>query len=335
MSSETKIINPHEAIRVTRLEVAYIPRVDKQPKLHLMYRLIWERSVESCMANAIYDITKLSMTSPWDRYFYTASLEIPTFLGWQKVATTMDTDTVARISSMKLFLTQVKDGLLPIHMETVVRETNHGKPYYSESTLIHRLEEYGIGRPSTYALIVHTLIDREYIKVQDVSGSAVTYKHFYLDTPQNIVCEIEKEIILGSEKRRLVIQPLGVSVIQYLIEHFEHLFSYDYTRNMEDTLDLVDETNWMDICVHCKNTIVPPQTIYQSITPRPTNDSVLRYVTTDISIRTAKYGPYIYYKTQKMGKPAFYSITKCKLSYMDCSSEELISWMSKTYNRKF
>jgi DNA topoisomerase-1 len=353
---------PHEAIRVTRPEIANIPRVDKIPKLHLMYRLIWERTMESLMTDARYEVTKLYMTaqipvpeetSNTTIIQYSSTMEVPKFLGWERVASldTMDSAIAMKHMCIKNCLSIPDAFYTPLFMETVARATGVPTPHYSESTLIQHLEEYGIGRPSTYAGIIHTLVERGYVGIEDISGVAYPYTH-YMTNAHKIV-ESQRTITVGQEKQKMVIQPIGIRVIEYLITNFNHLFEYSYTRTMENALDVVDENTWSKMCMDARDTILlgvnageerksdaREQTSVDESgkRPPPVPENVLRYVSTDVSIRTGKYGPYVYYKTDKMKKPTFYSLTKFDPkghTYMTCESEEILKWLKKTYGRNF
>ena len=352
----TKNDTPHEAIRVVRPEIANIPRVDKIPKLHLMYRLIWERTMESIMADAKYDVMKLYMTTTVPTATkesftikYSGSIETPIFIGWQKVSPPASiTESSTKIACIKTCLANPNTTYMPYFMETLAHATGVPKPHYSESSLIQHLEEYGIGRPSTYAAIIHTLIKRGYVSIQDVPGVAYPYTH-YMTSVRGII-ESNVDMIVGQEKQKFVIQPIGLKVMDYLINNFNHLFEYDYTRRMEEALDEVDESTWEQLCVDTQRSlskeVIPAAvavvdakktSVEENTTrPPPAPENVLRYVSTDVSIRTGKYGPYIYCKTSKMKKPVFYPLYKFKQhDYMTCEPEELLKWIKDTFGRTF
>jgi DNA topoisomerase-1 len=344
---------PHEAIRVVRPDITHIPRVDKIPKLHLMYRLIWERTMESIMADARYEVMKLYMTTtvPAKEEVFTmtygATLEIPTFIGWQKVSPPASiAETSTKIACVKSCLANPAATYIPYFMETVAHASGVPRPHYSESSLIQHLEEYGIGRPSTYAAIIHTLLKRGYVSIQDVPGVAYPYTH-YMANSRGIL-ESKKEIMVGQEKQKFVIQPIGLRVMDYLINNFNHLFEYDYTRRMELALDEVDESTWEHLCVATKTSLskevvvsAVPDALSISVEenahrPPPVPENILRYVSTDVSIRSGKYGPYVYCKTSKMKKPVFYPLAKFKPNdYMTCEPDELLKWLKDTFGRTF
>lgn len=305
--------------------------------------------MESVMADARYEVMKLYMTNTVDTTLkYSSVLEIPTFIGWQKVSPPLTIgESSMKMMCVKSCLKNPGPTYVPFFMETVAHATGVPKPHYSESSLIQHLEEYGIGRPSTYASIIHTLVKRGYVSVQDVPGVAYPYTH-YMTSARGVVESIV-EMNVGQEKQKFVLQPVGLRVMEYLINNFNHLFEYDYTSHMEKALDEVDEDTWERLCVDTKSTlskeVVPqapvepiprPKSVEQNMSrPPPTPENVLRYVSTDVSIRTGKYGPYIYCKTDKMKKPAFYPLTKFKQDYMTCEPAELLKWLKDSHGRTF
>jgi hypothetical protein len=183
------------------------------------------------------------------------------------------------------------------------------------------------------------------------------------------ITETTREITVGEEKQRLVIQPIGIRVVEFVTKAFARFFEYPYTKSMESALDEVDETTWAKLCLDTREELLAVELISTEITEStevtktpdekrapPMPENVLRYVNTNTSIRTGKYGPYVYYKTEKMVKPAFYSLAKLsdkfnvKLSakrsatlnstlsakdYLTCEPDILLDWLKDTYGRSF
>ena len=240
---------PHEAIRVTNIEMSSLQTVET--RLASMYRLIWKNTVESCMADAKYNNIKTTITAPLD-LLYEYTIEIPVFLGWQKVGE-KGSDPNDMIG-LHMYLSSLQKGTTQIAHEwiesVVVMKNRHN--HYTEASLIHKLEELGIGRPSTFASIVDTVIERGYVKKMDLEGNKVECEEYKL--LDNVVQKTVKERIFGKEKDKLVIQPIGVLTVEFLLKTFEKLFSYEYTKNMELDLDQVSsgkEGDWTKICADC------------------------------------------------------------------------------------
>jgi DNA topoisomerase-1 len=262
--------NPHEAIRVTHIEHPFIAGLEGRQ--HTLYKLIWRNTVESCMAPAKYNCTTVSISSPKDTC-YTNVVEVPVFLGWKIVGErepAMISGSSANPGSVGgpvilaeeqntgaglLFFFQSLNTKTPIvynKIESIVA-VSHRHSHYTESSLIQKLEDLGIGRPSTFATIVDTIQERGYVKRQDVEGVNIDCTEFVLR--EHTLEETTKSKIFGQEKNKLVLQPIGLATVEFLIDHFQPLFNYDYTKQMEEDLEKVSEADWQTICAKCENLI--------------------------------------------------------------------------------
>lgn len=480
--------NPHEAIRVTNIQLRRLPE-NADPKEAAMYSLIWRTTLESCMAVAEYKTTVVSISGPdmtiqnsntsantsaKTATSYKHVLEIPVFLGWKQVAqdrkTTIlgehnvdipdehhDQDASKRLFFFKSLSKATCQNVPFSYIEsTVVVRNKHS--YYTEASLIQRLEELGIGRPSTFATLVDTIQDRGYVKRTDIEGvvqDCVEYKLVHSAKQPATENFIEKHTVkrpFGKEKNKLVIQPTGILCIEFLVQHFTELFSYDYTKKMEDDLDtIVSSSSGSELCRACyvdltkliksmrvekveyaidedhtlcfqqygptiKSVDEEGNTSYKKIKgdmkidlekmkqgeytmedlvevtvpeilgdygghplhlktgrygpylqwsdkkqsvktmgmdvkditlasavafldkvlgegPRapPQNKNVLRSLTTDLSIRSGKFGPYIFYQTGDMKSPTFFHMKKCPHDYKTCGVDALVKWIRETH----
>jgi DNA topoisomerase-1 len=288
--------NPHEAIRVTNINLRSLPEVDN-PRVNTLYKLIWRNSVESCMADARYNSTGIKISAPTDKS-YKYNLEIPIFLGWKIVNEKDDSGTENQNvpCSLLLYLQTLEKTGKPIaynYIEsTIVVRNKH--QHYTEATLINTLEELGIGRPSTFATIVETIQERGYVKRMDLEGTNVKCIEYKLRG--NVLETIEKDKIFGNEKSKLVLQPVGLITVEFLSKHFHNIFEYDYTKTMEDKLDEVSsgkETDWAKICKTCYKEIgelaKPMKTLEKQVFPiDETHDFVFE-----------KFGPVIRTRTEE------------------------------------
>jgi DNA topoisomerase-1 len=245
--------NPHEAIRATHIEYSNIDGLDKRAAV--LYKLIWKNTVASCMSTAKYQLTNVFVSAP-DKHSYKYVVEIPLFLGWKIV----EGETLAQNEGSGLLLffrsllaSKSEARVLYNKIESVVTVSNKVL-HYTEASLIHTLEDAGIGRPSTFAMIVDTIQERGYVKCCDIAGKNVDCIEFLLDSGSpKVIVENKKQRIFGNESKKLVLQPLGLTVVEFLVKHFEELFSYDYTKKMEDDLDKVVDggVSWQLICSNC------------------------------------------------------------------------------------
>ena len=242
---------PHEAIRVTNLLVSSIEKV-KDTRMATLYKLIWKHTIQSCMQSAVYENTKVTISAP-KNYYYTSIIEIPVFLGWHILEKT-DIETGPKQLN---YLTYLANNNAPFQIiESTLVERNR-LPRYTESSLIKKLEDLGIGRPSTYATFVNTILDKGYVKCQDVEGQKEECLEFVLRS-NGLGVEVKKEIkMFGSEKKKLVIQPSGTLCIEFLLKYYSTLFNYSYTSEMEDELDKImnASNDWYNTCDKTYNQI--------------------------------------------------------------------------------
>ena len=250
----------HEAIRCTNINMSYI--TTENASVNALYRMIWLNTVESCMSAAHYKTTKVSISSPIPNVFYHTTIEVPVFLGWKIVG--MKTDNLGdgdlgnKEASFLHYLQTLLGGNQPITWSEI-QTSAHMRDrigHYTESSLIKKLEDLGIGRPSTFASIVETLKDRGYVAKQDVVGKEVKCSEYLLESDGKLTL-ISNKRTFGNETAKLVLQPLGRLAAEFLTEHFGsegEVFDYDYTSLMESRLDKIssgEEAEWSNVCKDC------------------------------------------------------------------------------------
>ena len=254
-NTDTK--NPHEGIRVTNIGTRTIDALEGREKA--LYQLIWRNTLESCMPAATYQIHPLEISAPnlgKKVGFYKHNLEIPIFLGWKIIKGEKENDE----GTYLYIKTLCGAGKSVIQFQKIESEVavRNKITHYTESSMVQKLEDLGIGRPSTFATLVETIQDRGYVKRGDITGIPVVCTNFVL-FPSKILEKQEIEKVLGGEKDKLSILPVGILCIEFLLKYFENLFDYDYTKNMESDLDNISrgsqEKGWYDICNNCVNEI--------------------------------------------------------------------------------
>lgn len=239
----------HEAIRPTHISLCELPE-KMDSKERRMYKLIWETTLESCMSDASFYSITATITSAQDGKF-TYTTELIDFPGWKIVAKKYSTE-----NKDFYYLQQIKLNSIVPYKKIVAKVAIKGiKQHYTEARLVHLLEENGIGRPSTFSSLVDKIQDRGYVKKEDVKGKETVCKDYELENDE--ICEIETRREFGNEKGKLVIQPIGVVVMEFLENHFNKLFNYDYTSIMEASLDKIakGEAEWVDLCKSCNTQI--------------------------------------------------------------------------------
>ena len=250
-----EIDKAHEAIRPTSINVLSVDSVAiSDTKAQKLYVLIWKRAIQSCMASAQYNVitAKVQINPPIQKCEFIYKTEQLCFAGWQIVENqkTVTTSEYQYFSSMKQNITVV-----PKKIDSKYT-INDLKSHISESRLVQILEEKGIGRPSTYASLIDKIQERKYVTKQNITGKKIESNDYVLENKELTTHIVSREF--GNENSKLVIQPLGILVIEFLLKHFDQIFDYDYTSNMESALDLIaNGTNpWIELCDRCNKELV-------------------------------------------------------------------------------
>ena len=241
----------HEAIRPTSISLKDLPdKLDSKEKR--MYKLIWENTLESCMSQAsFYSITATIQALNNLKFTYTS--ELINFPGW-KIVSKKYINEIKQENKEYQYLQTIKQNQIIQYkkIQSKVTVTNI-KSHYTEARLVQLLEEKGIGRPSTFAMLIDKIQERGYVKREDIKGNELNCTDFELENGE--IFSIEAKRVFGNEKNKLVIQPLGVIVMDFLEKHFNDLFNYTYTKQMEDDLDKISngEKKWYDLCKCCND----------------------------------------------------------------------------------
>ena len=239
----------HEAIRPTNISLQELPDT-MDSKERRMYKLIWTNTLESCMVPAsFYSIT--ANISSIQNLKYTFISELIDFPGWKIVTKKYEIE-----NKEYQYLQKMKQNSVISYKKICSKLTLKGtKQHYTEARLVQLLEEKGIGRPSTFSSLVDKIQERGYVKKKDIKGKEIICKDYELEN--NEIFEIETKREFGNEKNKLVIQPLGIIVMEFILKHFNELFNYTYTSSMEETLDIIakGEKIWFELCDSCNKQI--------------------------------------------------------------------------------
>ena len=254
--SETQnnlIQEAHEAIRPTNISLKELPdNLDSKEKR--MYKLIWENTLESCMTSAtFYSITACILAL--NNLKFVCTSELINFPGW-KIVSKKYINEINPDNKEYHYLQTIKQNQVIYYkkIKSNVTLTNI-KSHYTEARLIQLLEEKGIGRPSTFAMLIDKIQERGYVKKEDIKGKQMICVDFELENGE--IFEIESKREFGNEKNKLVLQPLGLIVMEFLENNFNNLFDYGYTKQMEDDLDKISQGNklWYELCRGCNDQI--------------------------------------------------------------------------------
>ncbi len=262
------IQQPHEAIRPTNIETIDLPEGHRARSL---YKLIWTRTLESCMTPSTHQTIHTTITSPLQAhlYHYTATKII--FPGWKAVSVKKhkrddydndndregDGEETANPQAFEMFLYLQSGVSLPFNKIQAKNVLKHMKSHLTEAKLVKLLEDKGIGRPSTFSSIVEKLKSRDYVRRMDVPGVEIDVTEWTLESPKDPLYRQYHKKTFGAEKNKLVLQSLGRLVWEFLRNHFEPLFQYEFTKNMEDSLDKIatGNKNGWELCSECDQEI--------------------------------------------------------------------------------
>ncbi len=224
----------HEAIRPTDFSTK---AVDGEKNEKRLYELIWKRSIASQMADAIIErtIAKIGISTRPEEL--TATGEVIKFEGFLKVYLESTDDEDEDNKDMLPPLT--KGQLLNLTEMKATERFSRPPARYTEASLVKKLEELGIGRPSTYAPTISTVIKREYVIKEDREGQKRNFKEYLLKNGQ-LTHTIGSETF-GSEKAKLFPTNLGIIVNDYLVENFGDVLNYKFTAKVESEFDDVAE----------------------------------------------------------------------------------------------
>ena len=227
----------HEAIRPTYMDKTSIDIADAQK----LYDLIWKRTMASQMADAELEKTIADITISTIKESLKAEGEVMKFDGFLKVyneGKDDDDDTEEGQSEGMLPPLEKGQNLSLVEMKATER-FSRPQSRYTEASLVKKLEELGIGRPSTYAPTISTILKRGYVEKRDKEGIKRDYRILQLQNDK-ITKSIEQENT-GAEKSKLFPTDLGAVVTDFLIQYFDHVMDYGFTAKIESEFDHIAE----------------------------------------------------------------------------------------------
>ena len=230
----------HEAIRPTNIKTLEVSSDKLHPSAKRLYKLIWLNTIQSCMSDAIFDTITMKIHAPF-KFWYSFTAEKVKFKGFLISDERHLFDATEYNSVYAIF-----DKLQNTSKQTVdyseiyckLQMTNL-KNHYTEAKLVSLLESKGIGRPSTFSSIISKIQDRNYTAKQNVEGREIECTEYKLT--DDTIEEINVMKTFGNEKNKLVATQLGGLVNDFLVKNFEELINYDFTKQMEEQLDLIEK----------------------------------------------------------------------------------------------
>ena len=222
----------HEAIRPTYVDKQTIEGTAQEKRL---YSLIWKRTLASQMADAEIEKTTVEILPASRQEHFTATGEVVRFDGFLKVyLESTDDETDEQTSGI---LPAMHEGeTLSLTEMTATQRFTQQPPRYSEGSLVKKLEELGIGRPSTYATFISTILQREYVERGEKEGTPREYEILTVH-PDGKISRSTRTETVGSERGKLVPTDIGEVVNEYLTENFPDILDYNFTAQTEERFD--------------------------------------------------------------------------------------------------
>ncbi|HOT14454.1 MAG TPA: type I DNA topoisomerase [Bacteroidales bacterium] len=225
----------HEAIRPAYFDQETVQGSAAEKKL---YSLIYKRTLASQMSDALFERTTVSIKVEGLPYHFVATGEVLKFDGFLKMYIESN-DEESESDNLKILPPLTKNQPLNVKNITSTERFTHHPPRYTEASLVRKLEELGIGRPSTYAPIISTIQQREYVVKTDRDGSERNFDVLKLENKN--VTELTEKETFNAEKAKLFPTDIGILVTDYLVDHFKDIMDYNFTANVEKDFDEIAE----------------------------------------------------------------------------------------------
>ncbi|MDR0558848.1 MAG: type I DNA topoisomerase [Prevotellaceae bacterium] len=300
----------HEAIRPAYINNQTVEGTAQEKKL---YELIWKRTVASQMSDAALEKTVITVSISGNSNKFQAVGEVILFDGFLKVYIESSDDEPEE-KNQENILPPLKVNQELVYKEITATERFSQHPArYTEASLVKKMEELGIGRPSTYAPTISTIMQRGYVQKEDRKGEQRVYLKFTL---KNSTLKKDKlKEIAGAEKSKLFPSDIGMMVNDFLVEHFTNIVDYNFTAKVEEQFDEIASGNieWTKMIDNFykpfHNDIEKSKDV-----SRPT--STERILGTDpktgkqVSVRLGRFGPIAQLGTSEQDKPTYAGLQK-------------------------
>ena len=302
----------HEAIRPTYMENA---KIEGSPQEKKLYDLIWKRTIASQMADAELEKTTVTIGISNDTDTFNATGEVVKFDGFLRVYRESYDEDMEQEDETRL-LPPLKKGQTLQREDIMATErfTQH-PPRYTEASLVHKLEELGIGRPSTYAPTISTIQQREYVVKGEKEGQERAYN--VLTLQNNQIIDSTQTEITGVEKAKLLPTDTGTVVNDFLMEYFPNILDYNFTANVEKQFDEIaeGEEQWTTILKHFYTDFHP--SVETTLATKNAHKAGERILGNDpasgkpVSVKIGRFGPVVQIGTAgDEEKPRFAQLKK-------------------------
>ncbi|CVK16949.1 DNA topoisomerase-1 [Apibacter mensalis] len=302
----------HEAIRPTNLSIQEAGADDSQKKL---YHLIWRRTLASQMADAKLERTIIDISNPHLKEKFVTKGEVIVFDGFLKVYQIQKEEDSADEDNNEGLLPVVEKGE-EVQLSQIIGEEKFSRPAarYNEASLVKKLEELGIGRPSTYAPTISTIQKRQYVEIRDLDPNQREVKKILLK--DNTIKEFVEVENYGADRRKLMPTDIGLVVNEFLTEHFPTILDYGFTAKVEEDFDNIagGNENWKEMLTGFYDDFHPHVEEVKETAERATGERLLGQDPKsgkNIYARIGRFGPMIQMgETEDEEKPKFAGLMK-------------------------
>ena len=298
----------HEAIRPCSIEMNDINHDETVGSYEKkLYKLIWNRTIASQMSNCKVDLltTKIEV-SMYDEPYFISKAEKITFDGFYKIYTEhKNADSDSEEENTAFLKLKIGAKLNYKSIESNEKESRPKHLRFTEASLIKKLDELEIGRPSTYANMCSVVQDRKYVERKDIEGITKEMVSFQINKTNNDIIEKKNTIKQGGEKQKLVPNEIGFIVNEFMEKNFNSIINYTFTSELEKKLDKIGEgkLNWIEVLREIYNIFNPIcLTFNTNSNNNRVRDTKKRIIgkhpkfKTDMSSYIGKYGPVVHFK---------------------------------------
>lgn len=316
----------HEAIRPT---YASNREISGTPQEKRLYDLIWKRTIATQMADAILEKTTVEISMSERKEKFIATGEVVKFEGFLHVYKESNDEESSddKADESRLPALETGETLLLKESDATQRFTQQ-PPRYTEAMLVRKLEELGIGRPSTYAPTISTIQNRDYVEKGEKTGEK--HRICTLSLSGGIIKESFKTESYGSEKNKLIPTDVGMVVNDFLQEYFPDIMDYNFTANVEEKFDHIaaGESKWNDEIAQFYDLFHPEvEKVSNLRLEHKVGERVLGVdpkTGKEVSVKIGRFGPLVQLGTaDSTEKPAFASLRKDQ-SVNDITLEEAL-----------
>lgn len=303
----------HEAIRPTDMNRQTIEGDTREQRL---YELIWKRTIACQMADAKLERTTVSIAVSETDEMFQATGEVVRFDGFLRVYRESQGDDENANADESKLLPPMNEGEALQRREVVAQQRFSQQPArYTEASLVHKMEELGIGRPSTYAPTISTIQNREYVVKGDAEGTPRSYDQLTLQS--DTISETTQNENVGSNRGKLVPTDIGLVVNDFLMEYFPEIMDYNFTANVEKQFDEVAEgkENWTEMISNFYQDFEPQ--VERTLNEKTEHRVGERELGVDpksgkpVSVKIGRFGPVVQMGTPSDDeKPQFANLTK-------------------------